>query len=217
MDLKRILSRLVRLRPDAPAVAPLRRSAEGALLKLLQRQGLRAVERLVAELNDGGHDFQLAVRAPGTRTWREVVDGKRSIDIYVAANGSYRASSLRYSEVRKPPKLTEQHRFYDRYMEIGQKAYRDPRYRLSAVDRRLLLVGELEADVNNGGFSQYLDNKGRRRAQSALAALRTIGASRTAKLLERALKPGAALSKLDDRFEKASEELARLAARHAGL
>ncbi len=34
-----------------------------------------------------------------------------------------------------------------------------------------LLVGELEADVNNGGFSQYLDNEGRRRARAALAAL----------------------------------------------
>jgi hypothetical protein len=105
-------------------------------------------------------------------------------------------------------------------MEVGQKAYRDPSYRLSALDRRLLLVGELEADVNNGGFSQYLNNKGRRRARSALAALTAIGARKTAAMLEEAMAPGvseARLSALDDRFYKVTEDLAVLAVRHAEL
>lgn len=77
-----------------------------------------------------------------------------------------------------------QEAFYARYMAVGQKAYRDPRYRLTPDDRLVLLVGELEADVNNGGFSQYLDNKGRRRARAALAALQKVGARKTARMLE---------------------------------
>jgi hypothetical protein len=226
MDLKRTLSRLARLRPGARETIPLKQAAEIGLLKTLQGGGLRTVERLVADLNAAGHRFKRVSQTAGTRTWREQLDGgKRTIDIYVASIG---ASSLRYLQVPAPPKLTpsqlkrhaEQKRFYDRYMQIGQKAYRDPRYRLSALDRRLLLVGELEADVNNGGFSQYLSNKGRRRARSAIAALKAIGARKTAAMLEQAMAPGvseARLSALDDRFYKAPEDLAVLAVRHAKL
>jgi hypothetical protein len=50
------------------------------------------------------------------------------------------------------------------------------------------LIDEREADVNNGRFAQYLDNKGRRRAGAALAA----GAS------------SARLSALDDLFYAAA-------------
>ena len=226
MDLKRILDRLVRLQPKARGVLPLKQSAERGLLKLLQGAGLRAAERLVSDLNESGHRFRLRVRGPGTRTWSEDVDGgERKVDLYVASTRSHCATSLRYSKAPEPPKPTRarlerdalQQRFYDRYMQVGRKAYRDPRYRLSAVDRRLLLIGELEADVNNGGFSQYLDNKGPRRARSALAALREIGARKTAAMLERALKPGADLEALDSRFYQAPEDLAVLGARHAGF
>jgi hypothetical protein len=109
-----------------------------------------------------------------------------------------------------------QEAFYARYMAAGQRAYASPPKRISAEDRCILLVGELEADVNNGGFDQYLDNKGRRRAAEALRALRHIGASATARLLEAAMKPGlsdAARSRLDDRFYKGKNDLAVLAAR----
>jgi hypothetical protein len=89
--------------------------------------------------------------------------------------------------------------------------------------RRLCLAAEadqrgreLEADVNNGGFAQYLDNKGRRRAGEALRALRRVGARATARLLEDALRPElpqAARRRLDDRFYEGREDLARLAFR----
>jgi hypothetical protein len=229
MDLKPILARLVRLQPKEPKTLPLLIRGERVILKLLQAKGLPGAEKLVADLNAIGHRFQMVVRAPGTRTWREELEGgERAFNIYVASLPGYRASSLRYEAVPKPPKLTPaerkrealQNRFYDRYMAVGQKAYNDPRARISPMDRTLLLVGELEADVNNGGFSQYLDNKGTRRARTALAALRAIGARKTAAMLEAALKPGvsdAELSRLDDRFYKAPEDLAVLGARHAKL
>ena len=105
-------------------------------------------------------------------------------------------------------------------MTVGQKAYRDPRYRLAPADRLVLLIGELEADVNNGGFDQYLTNKGRRRARAALAALRTVGARKTAGMLAKAMAPRATpaqLPALDERFYRVPEDLAVFTARRVGL
>jgi hypothetical protein len=50
--------------------------------------------------------------------------------------------------------------------------------------------------VNNGGFSQYLSNKGPRRARAALEAR---------------------LAALDKRFYAEAQDLPTLAARHGGL
>jgi hypothetical protein len=72
-------------------------------------------------------------------------------------------------------------------------------------------IGEFEADVNNGGFSQFLLNKGRRRALATVGALRKIRAPKTAAMLRSALAhPTEAelLVKLDDRFYKVPEDLA---------
>ena len=105
-------------------------------------------------------------------------------------------------------------------MTVGQKAYTDSSYRLTPPDRLLLLIGELEADVNNGGFDQYLGNKGRRRALAALAALLMVGARKTADMLKKAMAPGTSpeeRSALDERFYKVPEDLAVLAARRVGL
>jgi hypothetical protein len=91
-----------------------------------------------------------------------------------------------------------QQQFYDRYTEVGQRVYRAQHpVRVAPDDRLILLVAELEADVNNGGFDQYLLNKGRRRARAALGALRTIGARKTAGWLEIALRPGVSRAELD--------------------
>ena len=103
--------------------------------------------------------------------------------------------------------------FYARYMAAGQRAYATPPQRISHEDHRILLVGEFEADVNNGGFSQYLGNKGRTRAAKTAAILLEIGAKKTAAMLDEALRASAdeaALSKLDDRFYRGGEDLAIL-------
>jgi hypothetical protein len=65
-----------------------------------------------------------------------------------------------------------------------------------------------------------VDNKGRRRARAAVAALRAVGARKTATMLETALVPDTTpttLSALDDRFYAVPEDLAMLTARHVGL
>jgi hypothetical protein len=58
---------------------------------------------------------------------------------------------------------------------------------LTEPERTVWLIMELEADVNNGGFDQYFFNEAGNHAGEAPAALRKIGASRCAQLVERAL------------------------------
>src|SRR5688572_28591093 len=58
---------------------------------------------------------------------------------------------------------------------------------LSSAEQVFLSVWELEAEVNNGGFNQYFFNSTGDRARGAPAALRSIGASNAAAIVDRAL------------------------------
>ena len=212
MRLDHLLSALSQLKPRTRATIPLLAKGERTLLKALQSGGLRAAEKLVAALNAKGRRFGVE-RLKGVRIWHEVLADGRIFRIQVGVSPGFKYSSLRYLPPEKPaPPPTERDllhkRFYERYMEIGQKYYRNPGTRLSPADQRLLLVGELEADVNNGGFSQYLDNKGRRRARAALRALKAIGARKTAAMLEKAMASPSG-------FYEVPEDLALLSVRRA--
>lgn len=201
---------------------------EHLFMRITGAGGLRAAERAVTALNARGRRLVLVQKRTALRAWREELSGgRRTLEIQLVVNRLFRSALVRYQFVRKvrlaPRQLrihAVQEAFYARYMEVGQKAYRDPRHRLTPDDRLVLLVGELEADVNNGGFSQYLDNKGRRRARAALAALRKVGARKTARMLETAMAPHTTAtqrSALDDRFYAVPEDLAVLTARRVGL
>ena len=88
---------------------------------------------------------------------------------------------------------------------------------LSEEDRLIFIVGEFEADVNNGGFGQYLDNKGAERAEEALRCLNEIGARRTARWLSSALEAAAdsaTLERLDNQFFNKPQDLPSLVMRH---
>ena len=58
--------------------------------------------------------------------------------------------------------------------------------KLSERDQTLLVVWELEAEVNNGGFEQYFFNSAGDLARDAPSALRRIGASKMADVVEAA-------------------------------
>jgi hypothetical protein len=220
----RLVDELVRLRPRSTAADEARQTAEHLLLKVITRAGVAALDATIARLNAAGHRLEPIERTETRRHWRETIDDRgTALDIVVSANPELRMASVRF--VGPPPVLDARARrrqlvqeaFYARYMAAGRRAYARPPRRIGPVDRLVLLVGELEADVNNGGFDQYLSNKGRRRARGALEALRTIGARRTARLLESALRPSVSreqLLALDDRFHAAPEDLAVLAMRH---
>jgi Domain of unknown function (DUF4375) len=110
------------------------------------------------------------------------------------------------------------HAFYARYLSVGDKAYSPgSKARIAGADRLVLLIGELEANVNHRGFAQYLARKGRRRAESALRALTTVGATRTANMLSAALAPAVSPSRLtvlDRRFSYSREDLPALTMRY---
>jgi len=67
--------------------------------------------------------------------------------------------------------------------------FETPFARLTTAEQVFVTVWTLEADVNNGGFDQYYLNSSGDHAWYAPAALRAIGAERTAAIAERASAP----------------------------
>lgn len=70
--------------------------------------------------------------------------------------------------------------------------------RLSPRDQELVALWRMEADINNGGFMQFLCNWGDPTCQLALLGLKKIGAERTHAIL-------AGMRGLIDRFEQSPE------------
>jgi Domain of unknown function (DUF4375) len=71
--------------------------------------------------------------------------------------------------------------------ESAQARFWDvPVEELTPPERVFVAIWSLDADVNNGGFDQYYLNSSGDHARSAPGALRTIGADRTARIVERA-------------------------------
>ncbi len=59
---------------------------------------------------------------------------------------------------------------------------------LNEKEQAIYTIWWLEAEVNNGGFHQYFWNSAGDHADTALQSLKNIGASKTASLLEQAIK-----------------------------
>jgi hypothetical protein len=75
---------------------------------------------------------------------------------------------------------------------VGLAESRDVRFwrvdysQLSAPEQVFLVIWELEAEVNNGGFEQYFSNSSGRLAPHAGGALRAIGAEAMAAIVDQA-------------------------------
>lgn len=70
---------------------------------------------------------------------------------------------------------------------LNQKADAKGYDHLTDVEQKLLAVDGLNLEINNGGFDQYFFNSPGDVSQTALIALRDIGALGAAKILERAI------------------------------
>jgi len=64
----------------------------------------------------------------------------------------------------------------DRLSPIANERFSE----LSPSERVFILIWDLEAEVNNGGFNQFFFNSAGDRASATPAALRAIGRSRSA-------------------------------------
>jgi hypothetical protein len=190
----------------------------------IQTGGRAAADEQLAAIKGAVPSLELASELGALRTWSAPLDRNRLLEVSVSVGGHILTTQVSYRLV-KPVRLTKQQEraaalqaaFYSRYESIGRIAYRDgAKPRLTSKERIILMIGELEADVNNGGFAQYLENKGKRRARAALRALATVGATRTARWLESALEPGVTsekLERLDAHFCDHPDDLACLVMR----
>lgn len=228
---KSLIEALAKTKPKSQPAYAAKAQLEHAFHAIVHNEGLRAVEAAVAALRKAGTDLKLAEKGKGRRAWTLQLAGpEREIEVRIGCHPEidFRYTSVHYNE--KPPEIPMtpkeraldalQQAFYKRYNEVARKTYGPAKARLGPRDRTALLVGDFEGGVNNGGFETYLFNKGRRTARAALAALREIGANKTANMLEQAMAPGVTgkrLEALAARFYKGSEDLAALAAVHLGL
>jgi Domain of unknown function (DUF4375) len=209
------IDQLLALDPDDAGVERLQHVAESLLKDALRSAGRAGVEAQIATL---ASRYSVQPSQAHACMWRVVLAPPYVLELwcnpplapFIAAL-SYRRGNPTDTKARIAA-AKRQAEFYHRY-----EALMGTRDRLSADDTLVALVGDFEADVNNGGFSQYLANKGMAEAREALAALLTIGAKRTARWLESAVAAGAnspSLEVLDAAFQAKPDDLASLVIRH---
>ena len=213
LSLPALVDALVRTTPGSAEAEKSQRAIETLLMDALRSGGRAAGEGLVDGL--AGHGYLLERLDALPCMWRLAVPPPRVLEIWFTGGNDPAVAALSYrtgkpwGTSRQRTAATLQKAFYDNYGQVVlQGGARSP-------DERLIeLVGELEADVNNGGFDQYLRNKGEERAREALASLAVVGARRTGRWLATALeaRAGAAvLARLDAQFYEKPEDLASLA------
>ena len=217
-DIAKLIGRLVELTPDSTQAEATQHAIESELMGALGAGGRQAGESLVNSLSEHGYDV-VRVRPC---FWQVVLPPPRVLEVWfnppkdpIIAALSYREGKPWGSPAQKRA-AERQEAFYARYEKLIpiDDAVAGA---LSPEDRLIFIVGEFEADVNNGGFGQYLDNKGVDRAQEALRYLEQIGAGRTARWLSSALEgatDSAALDRLDNQFFKKPQDLPSLVMRH---
>jgi hypothetical protein len=218
---QKLLEQLLRLKPGSRRAEKLRAELTHRLMSVVRAEGLRGVQRLVKRLTSTT-SLELEFARGSVRAWRHIV-ADRVLVLQTLTDRSLKSATILYSQAPPPlgPKARArkavQDRFYSRYDEVGPAGASRMTRRPSAADRLVRVIGDLEADVNNGGFDQYISNKGRAQARRAAKSLHSIGARRTGRLLEAALAlPPESLQfeRLDKAFYRSSEDLPSLVMRH---
>ena len=190
-------------------------------MSIVRTEGLRGVQRLVKQLTSTT-SLELEFAKGSVRAWRHTV-ADRVLVLQTLTDRSLKNATILYSQAPPPlgPKALArkavQDRFYSRYNQVGPAGASRLTRRPSAADRLVRVIGDFEADVNNGGFDQYISNKGRAQARRAAKGLHSIGARRTGRMLESALAlppDSPHFERLDKAFYRSSEDLPSLVMRH---
>ena len=217
-DIAKLIGRLVELTPDSTEAEAARHAIESELMVALGAGGREAGESLVNSLSEHGYDL-VRVRPC---FWQVVLPPPRVLELWfnppkdpIIAASSYREGTPWGTPSQKRA-AARQEAFYARYeklIPIDDAAAAA----LLPEDRLVFIIGEFEADVNNGGFGQYLENKSNERAHEALRYLEQIRAGRTARWLSSALEAAAdsaALDRLDNLFFNKPQDLPSLVMRY---
>jgi hypothetical protein len=211
-SLPALVGSLVALAPGTAAAERAQHAIEGLLMDALRSGGRVAGEGLVESLEAHGYALERIRALPCM--WSVAVPRPRVLEIWFTGGNDPVVAALSYRlgepwgspAQRRAAKL--QAEFYERYERMAPEDGT-----LSPDDRLIQIVGEFEADVNNGGFGQYISNKGEARAREALARLSAIGAKRTGRWLASALEDrgdAEGLARLDQEFYEKAEDLASL-------
>ena len=214
-----MVDKLLEQTPDTPDAKRLKEDIEGEMMALLDvDEPVKAAEALIALLGKHGHEL---VRVKPC-FWRVELPAPRVLELWFNPPAAPFVAALSY-RIGTPWGTRQQKRaakaqedFYARYQTLIKISDADAAA-LPPNDRLVLLIGEFEADVNNGGFGQYLENKGQERAEEALRCLEAVGAKRTAGWLSSAMESATAanvLQRIDDRFFNKPQDLASLVMRH---
>lgn len=227
---------------DATPGGTSRSSAVGRLERLAlaaaRDAAVAAAEAFIASLNAQGHAFERD-ESIAPFAFRSTLDGERILVLEWLIGAAAQARVIAPHELSPTGILSPAEQAFYAALERVRAREADVGYRkLAARERLVLCLGNFEAEVNNGGFSQFFLNSSGDHAADTLKALEKIGARkgaamlaeamalfpggapppdrdvRGALLLEIAQSHGEALSALDARYQRSPELIPFLAERH---
>lgn len=211
------------------------------LLEALKRDGAPGLGAAVEVLNELGHELAPLPEEHPPRWSGPLPDGERRLVISGAASPAAEWVSATVEPIQgndAPPESDPRHAaFYARWetlLGLDDAAVGE----LEPADRMVHHLAVLEAEVNNGGFLQYLDNTEGRWLRETLGMLERLQAHQAHELLAEVqrrlagagadrpdawntalgrLEESGALESLDERFYALDDDIAALAAVHLGL
>lgn len=207
------------LDPGTAAGKRLKADLELALLEAMNQNGKKGVDEAIGLLNNNGHNLKLVASDGELSEYSEKLpDGQRLFVVRACLSSEFSFVHVLF-ESAEPADLGPQEEalealrqsFYKRFVDIVTNVDTDRFAELEPDAGDIYLVGLLEGDVNNGGFSQYFWNTEGQHAASTVEVLKRIGAKETASLLRRAMKlygapPSGDLDEWYDRLERVDSE-----------
>ncbi|HEY0997113.1 MAG TPA: DMP19 family protein [Gemmatimonadaceae bacterium] len=160
---------------------------EHEVMQRVIRAAEEAAQAAVGELNALGHRFAAEPDAP--LCFASALPDGRTLRLEVSVVGGTSLRVLAPGEL--PPEFTPtpgEARFYQALAHAQEREARDGYAALTDDERVVLCLGEMEAEVNNGGWEQYFLNSSGDHAHDTLRALQAVGATVAAEILQSAMK-----------------------------
>ena len=207
------------LDPGSSAGKRLKAELELALLEAMNKSGKQGIDEAIGMLNDNGHELRLVACDGDLSEYTEALpDGERVFVVRACLSSEFSFVHVLFepsepAELEPAEDALEELRrgFYKRFVDIVTNVDTDRFTEFEPDARDIYVVGLLEGEVNNGGFSQYFWNTEGQHAQVTVDVLKRVGAKETASLLRRAMKlygtpPSDDLDEWYDRLERVDSE-----------
>lgn len=181
---------------------------ENYLVDLLLSSGTDAVASLLLSLEDMKFSVADAEETTPNTTFRsDHEDNALIVEVFAAEDLA--AVSITPEQADVPQRPRGHQWFYGVWERLIGSSIEDPLSH-AEPDRTVYLIASFEADVMNGGVGQYLSNTDGRFLDETLAALRKVGAAKTAAHLQRAAGLKRRDESWDDLWGRAGDQLSRI-------